>query len=50
MSGKHVIDPNPEQSAYDVCLNCGKAIQVRTDTGELVTTLGWNPECYGRKW
>jgi hypothetical protein len=49
MTDNHVIDPDPDQQAYDICLGCGKVIQLRTDTQQLVTTIGWNPECYGRR-
>ncbi len=47
MSGKHVIDPAPEQQAYDVCARCGLAITERADGRGLVTMLTGNPECYG---
>jgi hypothetical protein len=45
----HAADPNPEQSAYDVCERCGQPITLAFDgTGRMVTTLTNNPECYGR--
>ena len=45
----HVVDANPEQSAYDVCGKCGFPITLAFDgTGRLVTTLSYNAECYGR--
>ena len=44
----HVVDPDPEQSAYDVCAKCGKPIQADYLTGALVTIVGRNAECYRR--
>jgi len=48
-SDGHVIDPQPEQQAYDVCLHCRKAIQLDVyGSGRLVTMIGRNFECYAR--
>ena len=47
MTTSHVIDSNPEQSAYDVCERCAKPIQADYLTGALVTIVGRNAECYG---
>ena len=45
----HVLDPEPEQQAYDVCARCGKAIHLDVyGSGVLVTMIGRNAECYGR--
>jgi hypothetical protein len=45
----HTIDLQPEQNAYEVCLHCGKAIQVDVyGSGRLVTMIGRNAECYGK--
>ena len=47
VTGKHVIDPEPEQDAYDVCLHCGQAIQQDIYGRGLVTMIpAGNPECY----
>lgn len=43
----HVIDPAPEQDAYDVCERCGWAIQDDAHGRGLVTMITGNPECYG---
>ena len=48
-SDGHVLDPEPEQQAYDVCARCGKAIHLDVHgSGVLVTMIGRNAECYGR--
>lgn len=48
-SDGHAVDPNPEQSAYDVCAYCGQAIHMDVyGSGRLVTMIGRNAECYGR--
>jgi len=50
MSTTHAVDPNPEQSAYDVCERCGQAVTLAFDgSGRLVTTLTNNPDCYGKR-
>lgn len=49
-SDGHVIDPEPEQGAFDVCVKCGQAIHVDVyGSGRLVTMIGRNAECYGRR-
>lgn len=46
----HVMDPSPEQELYDACLKCGKAIHLDPyGSGQLVTMIGRNAECYGRR-
>jgi hypothetical protein len=46
----HVVDPEPEQQAYDVCAECGQAIHLDVyGSGQLVTMIGRNAECYGRR-
>ena len=48
-SDGHVLDPEPEQQAYDVCARCGKAIHLDVHgSGVLVTMIGRNAECYGK--
>jgi hypothetical protein len=42
----HVLDLAPEQEAFDVCAKCAKPIQADYLTGELVTIVGRNAECY----
>lgn len=42
----HVLDLAPEQQAYDVCAKCAKPIQADYLTGQLVTIVGRNAECY----
>ncbi len=50
MTTVHVIDPEPDQSAYDVCGRCGKAVQLDVyGSGALVTMIGRNAECYGAR-
>ena len=45
----HVLDPEPEQQAYDVGARCGTAIHLDVyGSGVLVTMIGRNAECYGR--
>ena len=44
----HMIDPAPEQAAYDVCERCRQAVNDYADGRGLVTMLTGNPECYGR--
>jgi hypothetical protein len=45
----HVVNPDPDQQAYDVCLHCKQAIQVDVyGSGRLVTMIGRNTECYAR--
>ena len=44
----HVVDPDPDQDAYDVCERCGHAIQDDVYGRGLVTMTTGNPECYGR--
>ena len=46
----HVVDPSPEQQCYDACLKCGKAIHLDPyGSGQLMTMIGRNAECYGRR-
>ncbi len=45
----HVTDPDPDQDAYDVCSPCGRAIRPDGSSGAMVTIIGFNRECYGRR-
>jgi len=48
-SDGHVVDPAPEQQAFDVCVYCGKAIHLDVyGSGRFVTMIGRNFECYAR--
>lgn len=44
----HVVDPDPDQGAYDVCARCGLAIQDDVYGRGLVAMVTGNTECYGR--
>ena len=48
-SDGHVVNPEPEQQAYDVCLHCKQPVQADVyGSGRIVTMIGRNAECYGR--
>jgi hypothetical protein len=48
-SDGHTVNPDPGHGAFDVCLHCGKAIQLDVyGSGRLVTMIGRNFECYAR--
>ena len=44
----HVLADAGELAPYDTCEACGQPVEIR-DFGRLVTIVGGNRECYGKR-